>query len=61
MQGEIANLSAQIEQIDSPRAGIALVQARIRAHRQAGTDVPVELIRLERNLQADCISESRGG
>lgn len=61
MQGEIANLSAQLEQSDDPRAGFAIVQARIRALRQAGTEVPAELIRLEKNLQTDCISQSRGG
>jgi len=61
MQGEIANLNAQIEQTDCPRAGVAIVQERIRALRSAGTEVPVELIRLERNLQSECISESRGG
>lgn len=61
MQGEIANLNAQIEQVDCPRAGMALVQARIRAMRQAGRDVPADLIRIEKNLQAECISQSRGG
>jgi hypothetical protein len=61
MHGEIANLNAQIEQVDDPRAGFAIVQARIKAIKSAGRDVPVELARLERNLQNDCISESRGG
>jgi hypothetical protein len=61
MQGEIANLNAQIEQVDDPRAGFAIVQARIRALKSAGHDVPVELIRLEKNLQTECICQSRGG
>ena len=61
MQGEIANLNDAIEQVDDPRAGFALVQARIRAIKSAGREVPVELTRLERNLQSECISQSRGG
>ncbi len=61
MQGEIANLTTQIDLPEDPRAGFALVQARIRALRQAGRDVPVELIRMEKNLQTECICQSRGG
>jgi hypothetical protein len=61
MQGEIANLNTEIEQADCPRAGFALVQARIKAIRQSGKEVPSELTRIERNLQAECISQSRGG
>lgn len=61
MQGEIANLSAQIDQVDDPRAGFALVKARIHSLRQSGRDIPAELLRMERNLQSECISQSRGG
>ena len=61
MQGEIANLNAQIEQIEDPRAGFALVQARIRALQSAGREIPSDLIRMERNLQTECICQSRGG
>ena len=61
MQGEIANVNAQVASVDCPRAGFAIVQARIKAIRSAGHEVPVELTRLERNLQAECISQSRGG
>ena len=61
MQSEIANLNEQIENADCPRAGFAIVQARIKAMRSTGRDIPPELVRLERNLQADCISQSRGG
>ena len=61
MQGEIANLNAQIDSVDCPRAGFAIVQARIKAIRSSGCDVPADLVRLERNLQAECISQSRGG
>ena len=61
MQGEIANLNEQIENAGCPRAGFAIVQARIKAIRSTGRDVPPDLVRLERNLQADCISQSRGG
>jgi hypothetical protein len=61
MQGEIANLNAQIESVDCPRAGFAIVQARIKAIRSAGREVPTDLLRLERSLQSECISQSRGG
>jgi len=61
MQGEIANLSARIEQIDDPRAGFALVKQRINELRIEGQQIPDELIRMERNLQSECISQSRGG
>ena len=61
MQGEIANLNAQIDTIDDPRAGFAIVQSRIRALQQAGREVPAELLRMERNLQTECICQSRGG
>ena len=61
MQGEIANISAQIDAVDDPRAGFAIVQSRIRALRQAGREIPVDLLRMERNLQSECISQSRGG
>ena len=61
MQGEIANLNAAIDQIDDPRAGFALVKQRINELRNEGKQVPDELVRLERNLQSECISQSRGG
>lgn len=61
MQGEIANLSAKIELIDDPRAGFALVKQRINELRNEGQQIPDELIRMERNLQCECISQSRGG
>lgn len=60
MQGEIANLNAKIEQNDDPRAGYAIVRARISELRKAGREVPADLIRLERALQGECISQSRG-
>ena len=59
MQGEIADLNAQIDQIDDPREGFAMVKARINELRSAGRDVPAELIRMERNLQTECICQSR--
>ncbi len=61
MQAEIANLNAQIDQVDDPREGFAMVKARINELRNAGQDIPVELIRMEKNLQTECISQSRGG
>lgn len=60
MQGEIASLNAQIDQEDDPRTGFALVKRRIAELRTAGEKVPEELIRMENNLQRECISQSRG-
>ena len=61
MREEIARLAGEIEQTDDPRSGMALVQARIRELKSSGRDIPDDLIRLERNLKADCICQSRGG
>ena len=61
MLEEIAKLNTEIELLDDPRSCVALVQARIRELEIAGQEVPDGLIRIERNLKADCISQSRGG
>lgn len=60
MQSEIAEINQTIEQIDDPRRGYALVQERIRKFRQAGTMVPDDLTRIERQLMVDCLAESQG-
>jgi prefoldin subunit 5 len=61
MQREIANLGAEVDAVDDLRAAFAIVQKRIRALRQDGHVIPADLLRMERNLQSDCISQSRGG
>jgi len=61
MREEIAQLNSQIEQTEDPRSGMALVQARIKQLKSAGREIPDDLIRMERNLKADCICQSRGG
>ena len=60
MQSEIAEINQTIEQIDDPRRCYALVQERIRKFRQAGTNVPDDLARIERQLMVDCLAESQG-
>jgi hypothetical protein len=40
MQSEIAQLSGQLDQIEDPREGYALVQDRIRTYRSMGDQVP---------------------
>jgi hypothetical protein len=58
--GDIAELNVELDQLDDPRQGFALVQSHIHAIRQAGQEVPDDLVRLSRNLQTDCILESQG-
>ena len=60
MQSEIADVNAAIDSVDCPRAGFAIVHARIKAIRATGREIPGELVRLERTMQAECISQSRG-
>ncbi|HWK33094.1 MAG TPA: hypothetical protein VNR51_05390 [Hyphomicrobium sp.] len=60
MQGEIAQLSWELEQTDDLREGYAKVQAKIRGYRQAGMRVPEELTLLEKQLVAECMAASQG-
>lgn len=61
MLAEIAELNAEIDREEDPRSCVAKVKARIRELRGAGEEVPADLVRMERNLEADCICHSRGG
>lgn len=60
MQSEIAQLNQELEQTDDPRECYALVQARIRAYRQAGLRVPDDLALIEKRLMAECMAASQG-
>ena len=60
MQSEIADLNVELEKLDDPRSCVALVQARIRAYRQAGEAVPEALARIERRLMSECMAQSQG-
>ncbi len=60
MQAEIAELNHQLDAIDDPRRSYAMVQARIRAYRTRGEQVPEALALIERRLAADCLIESQG-
>lgn len=57
---EIAVLLSQIEEQDDPREGFALVQQRMARYRDAGDEVPEELVRVHRALQTELILESQG-
>lgn len=61
MQAEIAALNAEIDREEDPRWCVAKVRARISELRQAGEVVPADLIRMQHNLEVDCICQSRGG
>ena len=61
VRDEIALINSELERTEDPRSAMALVQVRIREMEKSGRKVPDDLIRLERNLKADCISQSRGG
>jgi len=60
MQSEIAQLSGQLDQIDDPREGYALVQERIRTYRSTGDRVPDALSLMERQLLRECLAQSQG-
>lgn len=60
MQSEIAQLSGQLDQIEDPREGYALVQERIRNYRSMGDRVPDALNLMERTLFRECLAQSQG-
>jgi len=60
VQQELAELNGQIDATDDPREGYALVRQKIEQHREAGHTVPEELVRLEKAMQVECLSESQG-
>ena len=61
VRDDIAWINSELERTEDPRSAMALVQARIQEFEKSGRKVPDDLVRLERNLKADCISQSRGG
>ena len=61
VHAEFADLVSQMEQSeDDPRRCYALVQERIRNYRQSGESVPEDLVRMERALMTECLSQSQG-
>jgi hypothetical protein len=59
--GDIAELVQQMEQSeDDPRRCYALVKQRITEYKQAGNTVPEDLVRMERSLITECLSQSQG-
>ena len=60
MQAEIANIAGQIDEIEDPRRGWALVKERISSIKAAGYSVPEDLARMERRLMVECLAESQG-
>lgn len=58
---EIADLVQQMEQSeDDPRRCYALVKQRIAECRTSGRAVPDDLVRMERSLKLECLSQSQG-
>jgi hypothetical protein len=60
MQGEIANLNSQFEDLDDPRECYALVKERIQHYQTVGSGVPEDLARMERQLFTECLCQSQG-
>jgi hypothetical protein len=60
MQAEIAQIAGQVDEIEDPRRGYALVKERISRLRDAGFQVPEDLARMERRLMVECLAESQG-
>lgn len=57
---EIAAINTLIDEIDDPREGYRVVREHIVEHQSRGEPVPVDLIRIERLLFAECNAESQG-
>ena len=58
---EIADLVQQMEQSeDDPRRCYALVKQRIVECRNSGRAIPEDLVRMERSLKLECLSQSQG-
>lgn len=60
MHSEIAEISHELDKLDDPRACYVLVQQRIRQYRQSGSQVPEQLLRIERQVMEDCMAASQG-
>ncbi len=59
--GDIADLVQQMAQSeDDPRACYAIVKRRITEYRDAGRNVPDDLVRIERTLMTECMAASQG-
>ena len=53
-------LMGEIETMADPREAYAVVQDRIREYRSAGWAVPDDLMRVERTMMTEFMSESQG-
>ena len=51
---------AQIDEQADPRKAWGQVKRRIDALRESGTEVPTALVRAERNLMTELMSQSQG-
>lgn len=60
MQGEIANLNSQFEDLEDPRDCYALVKERIQYYKSTGGNIPEDLARMERHLMTECLCQSQG-
>ena len=56
----LAGLIADIEDKDGPRAAYAALQARLRAMKTEGAQVPANLVRMEQRLLTECYAMSQG-
>lgn len=57
---DIVSLIEEVEDQDDPREGLALIEQRMAAYKEAGDTVPVELVRVRKALETDLILQSRG-
>jgi hypothetical protein len=60
MQGEIAQLNSELEEMDDPREAYAKVQSKIGGYRRAGKTVPEDLALIEKRLMTECMAASQG-
>ncbi len=57
---DMSQLYRELEDIDDPRLCVARVQERMRKFKEAGREVPDDLVRTERRFQTECMLQSQG-
>ncbi len=59
-EASFADFYRELNNVDDPREGVALVRQQIARLAAAGVEVPDELVRTERQFQTECVLQSQG-
>ncbi|MBX9926282.1 MAG: hypothetical protein K2Y05_07980 [Hyphomicrobiaceae bacterium] len=58
--GHFDEFYRELNNVDDPREGVAMVREKIARLAAAGVEVPEELVRTERQFQTECVIQSQG-